>query len=358
MSNATGACPVCGTPLPPRKPGPGRHRIYCSTACGQTARKTTSQHERPKAVDWTPPKTHTCETCGAQYAPNKQTQRYCSAPCAHRARRSPDTQDRSCETCGTLYRPSARESRYCSRDCHNLHRMENAGHCTIDGCTRPHRARGLCGSHYNQQHQPDRHSKTPRPCTVCGELTNRREGAARRPVCSYSCRYALTWGHATPEARRLAALAPHAQLVGPVRFEKPTQAPTTVLPSTFTRLVSGRCRMCGQWFTDYPAGKTRRITVCCSDTCTRRWARRRHYVTDEVRQGIYQRDNWTCQLCLTTVDATLPPHHTWAATLDHITPRAHGGTHEPENLRLTHRYCNSIRSDAQLPDAWFISPGA
>ncbi|WP_354596069.1 HNH endonuclease signature motif containing protein [Streptomyces sp. JL1001] len=35
----------------------------------------------------------------------------------------------------------------------------------------------------------------------------------------------------------------------------------------------------------------------------------------------------------------------WCASVDHVVPRALGGTHEPSNLQLAHLYCNQVKSD-------------
>lgn len=63
------------------------------------------------------------------------------------------------------------------------------------------------------------------------------------------------------------------------------------------------------------------------------------------RLAIYSRDGWTCQICTELVDPTAPTNSTWDATLDHIVPRTKGGTDDPANLRLAHRWCNSVRGD-------------
>lgn len=61
------------------------------------------------------------------------------------------------------------------------------------------------------------------------------------------------------------------------------------------------------------------------------------------RLGIYDRDGWVCQLCGEPVDPAVDPRTRWGATLDHITPRSLGGSHDSSNLRLAHRRCNSVR---------------
>lgn len=51
----------------------------------------------------------------------------------------------------------------------------------------------------------------------------------------------------------------------------------------------------------------------------------------EVRARVMARDNFTCQECGATEDLTV----------DHIKPRAHGGTNDWENLWTLCRHCNS-----------------
>ena len=66
--------------------------------------------------------------------------------------------------------------------------------CGVAGCSNAHRAKGLCSSHYNQQHQPNRHRKSTVPCSVCGTPVFRVVTSSRRPACSVACRSALS-GH-------------------------------------------------------------------------------------------------------------------------------------------------------------------
>lgn len=111
--------------------------------------------------------------------------------------------------------------------------------------------------------------------------------------------------------------------------------------------VSGECAQCGMDF-------TRRGTPSrfCSTACSRK-ARpnRRHFkIALRDRLAIYDRDSWTCQLCLEPVDRdlmTTNPLDNWAPSLDHIEPQSWSliADHSPSNLRLAHRWCNSVRGD-------------
>ncbi len=62
--------------------------------------------------------------------------------------------------------------------------------CTIDGCDKPYRARGLCASHWNAAYRKDQHREVP--CAVCGTMVVKNApGIKRRSVCSDRCRAEL-----------------------------------------------------------------------------------------------------------------------------------------------------------------------
>jgi hypothetical protein len=69
-----------------------------------------------------------------------------------------------------------------------------------------------------------------------------------------------------------------------------------------------------------------------------RWRARRTlgFVAPVSFKAIWERDRGVCQICHLPVERT-------EASLDHILPLSLGGTHEPRNVRLTHRACNSRR---------------
>ena len=71
------------------------------------------------------------------------------------------------------------------------------------------------------------------------------------------------------------------------------------------------------------------------------------WIAPAVRVGVYERDEWTCQLCAEPVDPNLDLNDRMAATLDHIVCRSWVLVPDdsPENLRLAHRACNSRRRD-------------
>lgn len=117
-------------------------------------------------------------------------------------------------------------------------------------------------------------------------------------------------------------------------------------PKRRSAFVAGKCAWCEASFVVYGQAASR----YCSRRCARSAGKsRRGYfkIPMAKRVAIYVRDGWTCQLCMEPVDPDLlmDPTDEWAPTLDHIEPKSRGGSDRPENLRLAHRWCNSVRSD-------------
>lgn len=107
------------------------------------------------------------------------------------------------------------------------------------------------------------------------------------------------------------------------------------------------CPWCGEQF----KATHLRQKYCCPEHSRKhehRKYRQRHgrfAVTEAERMAIYERDNWTCQLCGNPVDKDLHYLDSLAATLDHIVRQSEMliPDHSPENLRLAHRGCNAKR---------------
>lgn len=159
--------------------------------------------------------------------------------------------------------------------------------CTHNGCDRPLRARGLCSTHYNQQHQPGRHRLEARPCEVCQTVVMRTPGDRYRTVCSVPCRNLLTYGYAE---------GMHA---GPW----------------------------GQW----AATRARKAGATIVDRVSR----------DEVGD----RDRWVCQACHISTNRDADPLAPDAPTIDHVLPLSKGGQHTMSNLQLLCYSCNSSKQD-------------
>lgn len=107
--------------------------------------------------------------------------------------------------------------------------------------------------------------------------------------------------------------------------------------------VQGECRHCGERFV-----RKGMASPYCSKRCNLRDRPSGGIpISRRERLAIYERDNWTCQLCGEPVDRQAHYLDDWAPTLDHIEPRSAAliPDHSPRNLRTAHRWCNSARGD-------------
>lgn len=73
-----------------------------------------------------------------------------------------------CDSCGTDFEPKRRDQRFCSKPCLKRFHRDGAEACTVDGCDRRQRAKGLCSTHYNRQF----HAGSQRRCP--GDPSRRR----------------------------------------------------------------------------------------------------------------------------------------------------------------------------------------
>lgn len=72
--------------------------------------------------------------------------------------------------------------------------------------------------------------------------------------------------------------------------------------------------------------------------------RRKKFKTSVL--ALAERDGTDCGICGEEVDLTLKRRDSvFCASIDHILPRAHGGTDDPSNLQLAHYWCNAVKSD-------------
>lgn len=59
-----------------------------------------------------------------------------------------------------------------------------------------------------------------------------------------------------------------------------------------------------------------------------------------TRRALGIRDRWRCWLCGDSIDQNLPHPHPMSASIDHVTPKAKGGTDTEANIRIAHLICN------------------
>jgi 5-methylcytosine-specific restriction endonuclease McrA len=199
--------------------------------------------------------------------------------------------------------------------------------CTYDNCDKPHRARELCATHYNQTHQPNRHRKVEVACDSCGKLVMKDVANTRAArFCSMICRdvYRLEQTGGDPMAVARAAWKPRA-----AKAEKPKSCPLYVY----------ECGICGT----VKCARGARARYCsprCRDRARHQRRGKRHSIR---RTDIFERDGYVCWICEQPCNPTLTVPHPRAATIDHLVPQSLGGGHEHNNLATAHMSCNSSR---------------
>lgn len=229
--------------------------------------------------------------------------------------------------------------------------------CTMPECVKPHRARGLCSTHYNVANS----KPVTMDCAACGKpviKTNQRNNARHRPTCSTTCRAMLQRGPTCPVPLSHPSRMPltcsvpftHPSRSTPVPYSHPSRWP---LSNPSCKVFLPDCQVCGRVFATVYTVST------CSAACAeakRRDDRREHkqrrrarkraaFVAPVSRRAIFERDHYRCHICKRKVLMGKAAPHPRSPVIDHVIPLAAGGTHEPANARTACFLCNCIKSD-------------
>ncbi|MFW3473664.1 HNH endonuclease [Streptomyces microflavus] len=145
----------------------------------------------------------------------------------------------------------------------------------------------------------------PQPCAVCG---SEERLAGLRRFCSWACR------------------ALHCKYDGSV----PASVGCVLCGTTIDLTVRGK------------GGQRKKSSTKLCKPCRQDYSKYKM-----TARQLALRDGAVCGICRTDVDMDLrrSDDAKWCASVDHIVPRALGGTHEPSNLQLAHLYCNQVKSD-------------
>lgn len=198
---------------------------------------------------------------------------------------------------------------YCSDEC--------KPRCAVEGCGQPVRKRDWCASHYAQwqrlgEVKPFGYKwADPEPCKVCGAPP----APGIRTFCSTAC--AFLW-------RKYDGAVPSvAECVGcGVEIDLTKRGKGGQRIKAHVKF----CRRCRQDYDKY------KMTAA----------------------QLAERDGANCGICGEPVDMTLSRKDAegiMCASVDHILPRALGGTHDAANLQLAHLYCNMRKSDRVVVEA-------
>ncbi|WP_081319134.1 HNH endonuclease [Microbacterium testaceum] len=136
-------------------------------------------------------------------------------------------------------------------------------------------------------------------------------------------------------------LSAEATICQPCRRTRPGYRPPTYVAPVHEWVCGGCGKECSR-----PATRGQKPKWC--ESCRKALQNRDIKITPAQRVGVYVRDGWSCWLCEGAVDRTLIGSYShWRPSLDHVVPRSMGGSDDPENLRLAHWWCNSVRSDGR-----------
>jgi hypothetical protein len=268
-----------------------------------------------------------------------------------------------CQQCGVPCQPT---QKFCSLGC-VADSQRGPLSCSVDGCGKPHRARGLCATHYNQARGADRHKPVTKPCAFCGRPCTRAGGGGRvhGQVCSDDCRTALTHPVVALPQNHPAikffdvmrvGYSECEQCAGPVAHDARWQGPAKC-PSCRRkpRFVAGYCAACGLAFVADRMAAHGHATFC-SKACGTGYHRRIRRRGDKRigwRRLAEARGDLRCHICGDDCDPTdfeRRPDGAFVAGLtypsvDHIHPLSRGGSNDLDNLALAHMLCNSWKSN-------------
>lgn len=233
------------------------------------------------------------DDCGK---PNK-SRGYCDAH-YRRWKATGSTARRSCPTCARPIDCGPGKHAYCSDECRPS--------CAFDGCHKPRRGSGdLCSAHCEQMRlrgelKPSRWAEE-RVCVVCGKEVP--AGTGMRKHCSGRCHRLGVHRPERPKSYNCARCSAEVSLICPT----------------------------GKY------GKFKRSDARLCPSCKKRppWA------ALSVRQ-LADRDGTDCGVCNYRVD--LNETGNLGPSIDHVIPRAAGGSDDADNLQLTHLWCNMTKN--------------
>lgn len=269
--------------------------------------------------------------------------------------------------------------------------------CTVDGCDKPLKARGWCQNHYVQSRrsglppsgvpiscgdcgrsfrpqqgrghticwncrQRPTNDYSPRPCNACGETFTPRPAPCPAALCP-PCQVANKTRNAADRRRRNPAA--HREYQRRYKAANPDYQRRWVAANPEKARASNLRAQAAQALRDAAnpeAARRQRHTswqryrlAVCSGRLPERFRdpekqrrdamlrRARKYGVEYERflnVEVFDRDDWTCQLCADPIDPALKWPEPGSVSLDHIVPLSRGGGHTRVNSQAAHIGCN------------------
>lgn len=240
--------------------------------------------------------------------------------------------------------------------------MKSTRICTIEECGNPHKARGFCTAHYARWRKT---GAAVRGCAGCGEALDTSHkgdfcGDDCRPRCAVDgCNHPKRYsdGYCNNHSQ---IVKRHGVPVGVRQWSDKAEKYTCIVcGKTFRPNGTSRqfchancqalhhnyrgevpsldftCAVCEVHIEWTPGAWRRRDRKIC-DRCHNS-GRTRHKTSPGV---LAKRDGTDCRLCGKEVNMSARWPAPDSASVDHIVPVSHGGSHDLDNLQLSHWSCN------------------
>lgn len=222
--------------------------------------------------------------------------------------------------------------------------------CDVDGCERTHEARGWCNLHY-QRWKKTGATGAAAPMVVrpdaagarCSEVGCHLEARARGLCPNHNRKlreHGSSAGKWSVAADRICVACGE-----PVPAERRMRrycSPKCV--SRFSREPIPENRPCVECGSEIDYSKTAGAGKLRYRNATRCVGCARRSMAGSVAP-LLARDGNACGICGDAIDLNLSHPDRMSVSVDHIFPRAKGGTHDMENLQLSHLICNIRKQD-------------
>lgn len=247
----------------------------------------------------------------------------------------------ACVQCGSEYSPRSSRAKYCSKPCANR---------AADAKRKASGAKAEAKKRYEARRKAGQLSPNA-TCEQCSTPFRKQTATQLGRFCTPSCHHAWLRSQPTYQSKgdRRRASAQH-------KMDKAQEG--TIGQHQW---IAGACQSCGDTYIVRPTGG-KYPEAYCSKGCRAREIRHRRRArmrtpiptptpTRVIRAKVYERDQWTCQLCSEPVRMDMvhtlgtPKPHPLAPTIDHVIPLARGGTHDMDNVQTAHFMCNCLKSD-------------
>lgn len=328
-ASRTGICSYCGKEFERIASDlKGKEKTYCSRECMY---KDISKENNC-----------TCGYCGRKYYAhhiNTRSKNYCCEACKAEGKKAEAEAQKNCvcDFCGKRFKRmphdiKGKKKLYCSRECL-----------------------------YKGIEKDKQERKIYAVCMYCGKEFEGRSYCPNN-FCSSYCTgkyYAEKRREETREERERVAEAKR-------KIKKQKQEMIAELKRGIKELKARQkeikkykaCKCCGKIF------KSNRPSYC-SDECARRIdnMRRDKRIAQNGKPdlsinlfSLYKRDSGVCKLCGKLTNFTADIQADEYPSIDHIIPLSKGGKHEWNNVQLTHRKCNTVKSN-HMPPGQLVSEG-